>query len=240
MSKLITLCGPDGIGKTTLAYALADRLVDQDRMALIVHTDFRRPVISERMPALQRAFSLGQILITGDFTLVEKSLVSYPVNKNVFATGILNDENVQSYERCAPDTAEGYLKAVSSLFDYILVDATDDITDTLAMTALARSGLVLEVLPPDIQGTLFHRAYLGLFTQLGTGARTIYIADKVQAFSNTPDAEKAAGIRFQVSLPYSDEVAMRTLAAKPMNGFVRRPGRAYAAGIDQLCTQIGR
>lgn len=240
MSKLITLYGPDGAGKTTLAYALADRLADKDRMVLIVHTDYRRPVISERMPALQTAVSLGQILMTGDFTHVEKSLVSYPGNKNVFATGILNDENAQSYERCKPDTAEGYLKAVSSLTDYVLVDATDDITDTLAMTALARAGLVLEILPPDIQGALFHRAYLGLFTQLGTGARTIYVADKVQTFSNTSDAEKAAGLRFQVSLPFSDEVAMRALSAKPMNGFVRHPGRAYAAGIDQLCTQIGR
>jgi len=72
MSRIISIYGQDGNGKTTLSYALANQLADKTNMVLIVHTDYNKSVMSERMPELQNSISLGQLLMTEEYYNLDK------------------------------------------------------------------------------------------------------------------------------------------------------------------------
>lgn len=234
MSRIITLYGQDGGGKTTLAYSLADRLASDNNLVLIVHTDLTKPVLSERMPELQNTISLGQLLMAGDYYNLEKTFIPYSLNENVFVTGIINNENYSSYNHCSPETAKEYYETVVKIFDYIIVDTTDDVDDTLAIAGLAQSGIVVELISPNIQGIVFQKSYDQIFDNLNTKGKTIFAAAKVQPYHDTVMIEKKIGVKFEIKLPYSNEVDAKSMSGSPIKGFFKKEGLAYEKNLKQL------
>ena len=236
MGKLISVYGPDGSGKTTLAYALANELASGDTQVLLVHTDFSRPVLPERIPELQDALSLGQLLLTGDRYNMEDSFVPYPKNSNVFVTGILHNENFSSYpaSACLLEAAKKYFETVSAVFDFVIVDSTDDVSDNLALAGLAQAGAVVELVPPNIQGVLFSEAYGMIFDSLHTKEKTLYTASKCRDDQNPELIEHRLGVRFSARLPYSSEVDAKAMSGGLIRGCAGKEGISYEREISRL------
>lgn len=234
MSKIITIYGPSGIGKTALAYALADRLADKNNLALIVHTDFTRPVLNERSPEHLSALSLGHILMTADFFNLSKSYVPCGYNENLLATGIINDENFASYAGFAPDYVKRYLQTVADAFDYVIVDTTDSPDDGLTLASLDQCSHVVGLLPPNIQGVLFHQAYSPILDRFHAKEKMIYAAAKVQPHNDPAAIEKRLGIRFAARLPFSAEVDIRSMSGAAVRGLRKKEGAAYERQVETL------
>ena len=239
MSRIIAIYGQDGNGKTTLSYALANQLADKTNMVLIVHTDYNKSVMSERMPELQNSISLGQLLMTEEYYNLDKSFVPYALNENVFASGIVNSENYTSYERCSLDTAKRYFEILVKIFDYIIVDTTDDLNDTLAVAGLAQAGIVIELLSANIQGVIFQNAYNLIFDKLDTKGKTIFAAAKLQPYQNMAIVENMLNVKFKIKLPYSNEVDFKNMSGSTLNGFAKKDGIAYEREIQQLQKLVG-
>lgn len=239
MPKIIAIYGQDGTGKTTLTYALADCLGQQNRLVLIVHTDFSKPVLHERMPENQDAVSLGQILLTGDYANISRSFIRFKGNKNVYVTGILNNENFLSYREPSEETAKAYYQAVSKLFDYVLVDTMDSVDDRMALCGLSEANHIVELVYPNIQGIIHQRAFEPVREDMHTGGKTIYAAAKTRPCHNVSLVEKTLGITFNIRLPFSEEVDGCNLKGEPVKGCVGKPGRNYEKELSQLQELVG-
>lgn len=238
MSKIITLYGPDGSGKTTLAYALADRLADKTSLALIVHTDFTRPVVNERRPEQLPVLSLGHVLMTGDFFNLSKTYVQSPINENVFSSGILNDENFTSYGDFTPQNVRQFLQSAGDTFDYVIVDATDSPDDGLALASLDQCSHAVGLLPPNIQGVIFHRAYNPILERFHANEKAIYAAAKTVHYHNLGAIEKQLRLRFAVRLPYSLEVDIRSMSGAAIRGLHKKDGVTYEHAVDVLAKMV--
>lgn len=234
MGRIISVYGPDGSGKTTLSYALADRLASQKNLVLIVHTDFSKPVLTERVPQIQNCISLGQLLMTEDYVNIEKTFISYPENRNVFVSGIVGNENYASYPPFTPENAKKYIEAVAETFDYVLVDSTDSIDDTLAIAGLSMADFVIELLAPNIQGVIFQQSYDQIFSNLNAKGKTTYAAAKIHQYHNIDAIEKMIGVSFSVKLPYSSEVDLKAMSGGIVRGCSKREGVRYEQEIKQL------
>lgn len=234
MGRIVSIYGQDGVGKTTLAYGLADRLASEKNLVLIVHTDFTKPVISERIPEIQQGMSLGQLLMTEDYKNIEKTYVPYPKNDNVFLSGILNKENFTSYNRPSPEAVKKYIETVAGAFDYVLIDSTDDVNDELAIAGLSYAGIVIELLRPNIQGVIFQQAYEHFFSKLNTKGKTAYAAAKFYEYNNFNVIERLLGIHFSYKLPYSSEVDFKSMSGSVIKGCSKREGVLYETELRQL------
>lgn len=234
MGRLISIYGQGGSGKTTLSYALADRLAAGKNLVLIVHTDFCRPVLSERVPQLSNALSLGHLLMTDDYVNIERTYVSYPENKNVFVSGIINNENFTSYPQVSPTAANRYFDEICEIFDYVLIDSTANVTDTLALSGLGKADVVIELLSANIQGIVFQRAYDRMLEGMHAKSKTTYAAAKLQQYHDVSLVEHEAGIRFGIRLPYSNEVDYKAMSGGVIKGCARREGIQYENEIGQL------
>jgi MinD-like ATPase involved in chromosome partitioning or flagellar assembly len=239
MGKIISIYGQDGNGKTTLSYALANQLGDKSSLTLIIHTDFNKPVLNERMPEIQNTVSLGRILMTGDYYNIEKTFIPYLLNKNVFVAGLINNENFSSYSKYSPEAAKKYIKMVSDVFDYVVIDSTDDINDTLALHGLEASSHIIELLSPNIHGVVFEQAYNQIFEKLNTKGKTVYTASKVLDYNDPELIEERLKIRFSVKLPFSGEVDYKSMAGSLIKGCTKKEGAYYEKGVAQLKQMVG-
>lgn len=238
MGKIVTLYGPAGSGKTTLAYALADRMAGPDHLVLIVHTDFNRPVIHEHIPNRQEALSIGQLLMTNDMYNLDKAVIPMEKNQNVFVMGILNDENFSSYRDFSPEAAKAFLHAVSVAFDIVILDTTDDAHDGLALAGLDQCSHVMYLIPPTIQGVVFAKAYAGLLDTFHAKEKSIYIAAKVRPFSNPRLVEDTLGIQFSAQLPLSPEADYLNLSGAPIRHCQKKDGIRYEQAVGLIQRQI--
>lgn len=238
MGKIITLYGPDGSGKTTLAYALADRLAGPDHLVLIVHTDFTRPVLQEHSPNKQDALSLGQLLMVEDMNDLDRTVIPLK-NKNVFVTGILGGENYASYHDYPPEAARAFLRAAATAFDTVILDTTDYVRDGLALAGLDQCSHMAYLIPPNIQGIVFAKAYAGLLESFHAKEKAVYIAAEVRPYSNVPLAEKTLGIRYAVQLPLSPEADYFNLSGAPIRHCRKKDGIRYEQAVELIRQQIG-
>lgn len=239
MGKIITLYGPDGSGKTTLAYALADRLAGPDHLVLIVHTDFTRPVLQEHSPNKQDALSLGQLLMTGDMDSLDRATVPYKENNAVFIAGIQGGETYASYPDYPPEAARAFLRAASAAFDAVILDTTDNVRDGLALAGLDQCGHVAYLIPPNIQGIIFANAYAGLLESFHAKEKSVYIAAEVRPFSNPHLVEHTLGIRYAVQLPLSPEADYLNLSGAPIRHCRKKDGIRYEQAVELIRQQIG-
>lgn len=237
MGKLIAVYGQAGAGKTTFAYSLADRLATGTALVLLVHTDFALPIVNIFAPQTSTEASLGRLLMTGDYAHIEKTYISYPKNRNLFLSGIVGNENYESYPEISPREAKKYYDTVIEMFDFVIVDCTNNLHDTLALAAIGRADKVINLLTPDAKGIVFKTSYDKLIDKICKG-KTLYAAALAKDYSNVKQVEQLLGLNFAAKIPYSTEADFKAMCGEPVKGCSSREGAKYENAVRDICRMV--
>jgi len=244
VSKLITIYGSPGSGKTLLSLALASRLALRKENVILVSSDKVVPHLKVLLPTVEtdKSHSMGPLLLKSGLTqkqLIPK-LVFHPDSSYLACLALAPGDNLISYPPLfeAANVME-LLNVLSGLADVVLVDGTSNpTTDRITLTSLEASEHVICTLTPDRKGLEYLNALLPVLRdeKYKTGQH-IRVLSPVR---ETSPAKELLGVIEDVRLllPYSAEAEERMLSGKLFKGFTRRPGLVFERRVEELLEEL--
>lgn len=244
MSKLITIFGSPGSGKTLLTMALASQYAQKKENVIIVSSDKIVPNLRVLLPSVQtdKTRSMGALLLQSGLTQKQiiPRLVFHPNSDYLACMALAPGDTPISYPPLfEPANVMELLNVLSGLADVVLVDGTSNpVTDSVTLTALETSEHVICTLTPDRKGLEYLNAILPVLRdeKYKTG-KHIRIFSPVKAISPVKELlGMVEDVRFL--LPYSAEAEERLLSGKLFQGFTRRPGLVYEQRVRELLEEL--
>lgn len=210
---IISVFGKDGAGKTTLATHLAKYYSGNNYFVGIISTE-------TRYGSLQRVLGVEvtekQSLLQAILDPNQASKCFTKVNDNMYvlsmadittikdydtATALLGNQNKQSEEQ--NKRVEKFIDNVKDVFDILIIDCTDRITDVLTYTFLSKSDKIINIIQSNLDGVAYETAHL-MFNDLAIFQnKKINVLNKhYEKIINQATIEKLLQEKIALSIPY--------------------------------------
>ena len=150
MAKTITVfSNKGGVGKTFVAVNMATALALKGQRVLVVDMDFQAGQDMARMLNLAPRHSLVDYLTQheseADSNVIKKFVIPHSSGLE-FLPAV---SHMRQVGHITPDNIKPFFKKISSLYDFIIIDAGSSFSETM-ITVLDCSNLILVVATPDI------------------------------------------------------------------------------------------
>ena len=163
MSKVITVWGSPGSGKSMFCCILAKALTRDKQKAIIINADISVPMLPVWLPeqVIQTGASIGQVLssVEIDTTLVASHvtvLKSYPF---IGLMGYSAGENPLSYPEVQYSMVLQLVNAAAKLVDYVILDCSSSMTNVFTPAAIESGDFIIRILTPDLKGVNYLKAH---------------------------------------------------------------------------------
>ena len=168
MSKIITVWGNPGCGKSMFCCCLAKVLTANKDKALIINADSSTPMLPVWMPEriLETGASIGNVL-TGleiNTALVAERVTILKEYPFIGVMGYAAGENPFSYPELKYEKIKLFIAEASKLVDYIILDCSSNMLNFFTPTAIEAADLVVRIITPDLRGLNYLRAHRPLLT----------------------------------------------------------------------------
>ena len=163
MSKVITIWGSPGSGKSMFCCILAKALTKEKQKAIIINADLSAPMLPVWLPEqmIEVNASVGQVLsaMEIDTTLVASKvtvLKSYPF---IGVMGYSAGENPLSYTEVKYDMVLKLVEAARKLVDFVILDCCSNMTNVFTPAAIEAGDAIVRILTPDLKGVNYLKAH---------------------------------------------------------------------------------
>ena len=163
MSKVITIWGSPGSGKSMFCCILAKALTKEKQKAIIINADLSAPMLPVWLPEqmIEVNASVGQVLsaMEIDTTLVASKvtvLKSYPF---IGVMGYSAGENPLSYPEVKYDMVLKLVEAARKLVDFVILDCCSNMTNVFTPAAIEAGDAIVRILTPDLKGVNYLKAH---------------------------------------------------------------------------------
>ncbi len=163
MSKVITIWGSPGSGKSMFCCILAKALTKEKQKAIIINADLSTPMLPVWLPEqmIEANASVGQVLsaMEIDTTLVASKvtvLKSYPF---IGVMGYSAGENPLSYPEVKYDMVLKLVEAARKLVDFVILDCCPNMTNVFTPAAIEAGDAIVRILTPDLKGVNYLKAH---------------------------------------------------------------------------------
>lgn len=168
MSKIITVWGNPGCGKSMFCCSLAKVLTAGREKALIINADSSTPMLPVWMPEriLETNASIGNVL-TGleiNTALVAERVTILKEYPFIGVMGYAAGENPFSYPELKYDKIKLFIAEVAKLVDYIILDCSSNMLNFFTPTAIEAADVTVRIITPDLRGLNYLRAHKPLLT----------------------------------------------------------------------------
>ena len=210
MSKIITVWGNPGCGKSMFCCNLAKVLTAGKEKALIINADSGTPMLPVWMPEriLETSASIGNVL-TGleiNTALVAERVVILKEYPFLVVKGYAAGENPFSYPELKYERIKLFINEASKLVDYIILDCSSNMLNFFTPTAIEVADLVIRIITPDLRGLNYLRAHKPLLTdEKFHYADHLTFAGLARPFHAIDEMEHLIG-EFNGLLPYAKEI----------------------------------
>jgi len=168
MSKIITVWGNPGCGKSMFCCNLAKSLTADKKKAIIINADSSTPMLPVWMPdrLIETTSSVGTVL-TGleiNNALIAERVVILKEYPFIGVMGYAAGENPFSYPELKYEKIKLFIEEASKLVDYIILDCSSNMLNFFTPTAIEAADLVIRIVTPDLRGLNYLRAHQALLT----------------------------------------------------------------------------
>ena len=168
MSKIITVWGNPGCGKSMFCCILAKVLTAGKKKALIINADSSTPMLPVWMPEriLETNASIGNVLAGLEINnaLVAERVIILKEYPFIGVMGYAAGENPFSYPELKYEKIKLFITEASKLVDYIILDCSSNMLNFFTPTAIEAADLVIRIITPDLRGLNYLRAHKPLLT----------------------------------------------------------------------------
>lgn len=238
---IISVFGKDGAGKTTIATHLAKKYSGNNYFTGVISTE-------TRYGSLQRVLGVEvtekQSLLQAILDPNQASKCFTKVNDNMYvlsmadittikdydtATALLGNQNKQTEEQ--NKRVEKFIDNVKDVFDILIIDCTDRITDVLTYTFLSKSDKIINVIQSNLDGVAYETAHL-MFNDLAIFQnKKINVLNKhMEKIINQSTIEKLLQEQIHMAISY-DSVFIE------LDGKINKKLTKELVAIDQIIHQ---
>ncbi len=210
MSKIITVWGNPGCGKSMFCCCLAKVLTANKDKALIINADSSTPMLPVWMPEriLETDASIGNVL-TGleiNTALVAERVTILKEYPFIGVMGYAAGENPFSYPELKYEKIKLFIAEAAKLVDYIILDCSSNMLNFFTPTAIEAADLVVRIITPDLRGLNYLRAHRPLLTddKFHYGSHLTF-AGLARPFHAIDEMDHLIG-GFDGLLPYAKEI----------------------------------
>lgn len=168
MSKIITIWGNPGCGKSMFCCILAKVLTANKQKAIIINADPATPMLPVWMPGrlLEQNASIGGVLSSLEINsavVAERVAVlkDYPF---IGVMGYAAGETPFSYPELKYDRIKLLISEAARLVDYIILDCSSNVVNFFTPTAIESADVTVRILTPDLRGIHYLNAHKPLLT----------------------------------------------------------------------------
>lgn len=210
MSKIITVWGNPGSGKSVFCAVLARELTQSKEKALIISADTATPMYPVWLPGKQveSRYSIGHVFSAMEVTkpLIASKMQVYEPWPFIGLLGYAAGENPLAHPEPSAEATEWLLGEAAKLVDYVIVDAGSQIASYFAPTAMECADILVRILTPDPRGVSFLKAQEPLLQDGRFHLRdNLTFAGLARPFHAMDEMERVVGTLDGI-LPYSKEV----------------------------------
>ncbi len=162
MTKIITVWGSPGSGKSMFCCILAKMLADNKQQSMIVNTDTITPMLPIWLPmqAGKRDSSIGKIFTSEN---IDTRRIASQVNlvKEAHHIALLAynaNENQLSYPQPTKAKAEHFIQTAATMVDYLILDCGANISDSFTLSAIESADLTIRIITADLKGLHYFKA----------------------------------------------------------------------------------
>ncbi len=210
MSKIITVWGNPGCGKSMFCCCLAKVLTANKEKALIINADSSTPMLPVWMPEriLETNASIGNVL-TGleiNTALVAERVTILKEYPFIGVMGYAAGENPFSYPELKYDKIKLFIAEAAKLVDYIILDCSSHMLNFFTPTAIEAADVAVRIITPDLRGLNYLRAHRPLLTddKFHYGSHLTF-AGLARPFHAIDEMDHLIG-GFDGLLPYAKEI----------------------------------
>lgn len=243
-TKLVSVYGSSGSGKSTIALSLAQALTVRKKNVVLLSADVQSPALPVWLP--NQKFvpnnSLGMVLsanIISEGTLKDRIFVNSKNNRLAYM-GLVENENPISYKAFEREKIIACFSQLSDLeFDVIIVDCTSNVAwDTLSMVAMEMADFGIRIITPDVKGLEFEKSQKAWLQNGDFGwEKSIRLLSMVRTSTPVEEIKASAGC-FAHILPFSQSVLCKFSAGEQMTGFTDTEGITFQTEIFQLAEEV--
>lgn len=234
-AKIITVWGPNGSGKTTVAANLAAALADRDFMVGLISSKLcygeLQSVFGKRIETdkgIYKAISNG---------CSTKNMFEATYNPNLFILAPPNEFDGLLLTAISADTVQELIEDSTIRFDYIIIDGSEELNNPISSLGLSLSDKIVRVYKVCTKDCIWHKAMNNL-TDL------IHIRDKTVTVINGYDksCDKLAflsglEVKPDFELPFIENCATLTNSGKLIYNSKLVNGH-YKKTIQRLAGQL--
>lgn len=210
MSKIITVWGNPGCGKSMFSCCLAKVLTANKDKAIIINADSSTPMLPVWMPEriLETGASIGNVL-TGleiNTALVAERVTILKEYPFIGVMGYAAGENPFSYPELKYEKIKLFIAEAAKLVDYIILDCSSNMLNFFTPTAIEAADLAVRIITPDLRGLNYLRAHRPLLTddKFHYGSHLTF-AGLARPFHAIDEMDHLIG-GFDGLLPYAKEI----------------------------------
>ncbi|MBP3567897.1 MAG: AAA family ATPase [Lachnospiraceae bacterium] len=210
MSKIITVWGNPGCGKSMFCCNLAKVLTADKKKALVINADSSTPMLPVWMPErmIETSSSIGNVL-TGleiNNALIAERVVILKEYPFIGVMGYAAGENPFSYPELKYEKIKLFITEASKLVDYIILDCSSNMLNFFTPSAIEAADLVIRIVTPDLRGLNYLKAHKALLTdEKFHYDKHLTFAGLARPFHAIDEMDNLIG-GFDGLLPYSKEI----------------------------------
>lgn len=209
MSRIISLFGKEGAGKTTIAISFAEVLNDLGYKTLLFSTETRFGILQRR---LNMRIEKRQSMYFAFLEEYKDKSFYRRAKENLYISSLSDEDDITSYNEIEESIIKDSISQMKLDFDYIIVDATARATDELTYHFLQESDHIINIVESSIDGMLFQNAHLKLFESDMFKEKTIDILNKHnENLVNLQTIENTTNTKFKAVYKYNSNVLEDTI-----------------------------